>query len=334
MAGPKIVLWRPMYDPAGHGLLEQASATVEVVDSPSEDDVIAAIPGAKALWVRTPERVTEAILDAADSLVVISTSGFGTDNIPIDAATGRGILAVNHPGFGRIPVAEHSLMLILAALKQLVWSDSATRDGDAWTTRSGLRIFELEGKTVGIVGVGYIGAELAQKLRLGFRCRVLGYDPFTDPRLSLTAGVEMCASLDDLLGQSQILCICAELTEANRNMIGPRELARLPEGAIVVNAARGRLLDPDALVAALDNGPVSAAGLDVAYPEPLSGDHPLLRHPAVTLTPHTAGLSAETSARLARSAADQIMTALNGDMPAHPLNAGAWNQPTSRRPGG
>ena len=328
----KVVVWRPMYDPTGHKLLEQGGAEVVVIDTSDAQQVVAELGDAKALWVRTPERVTADMLDAAGDLVVVSTSGFGTDNVDIGAATARGILVVNHLGFGRIPVAEHSIMLMLAALKQMIWCDQAARDGSAWAKRTGLKLYELDGKTVGIVGLGYIGSELATKLRLGFRCRVLAYDPYVNPRLANAAGVELRADLNDMLGECRVLCLCAELTDETRNMIGAKELARLPEGAVVVNAARGQLLDLDALVAALDSGRVAAAGLDVVYPEPLPPGHPLLKHPRAVLTPHTAGLSAETTARLARSAADQILKALGGEMPKFPLNPEAWDGPLSRRP--
>ena len=328
----KVVVWRPMYDPIGHRLLEDGGLDVVVVDSSDARKVVAEAVDARALWVRTPEKVTEDILDAATSLVVVSTSGFGTDNVDIPAATARGILIVNHLGFGRVPVAEHSIMLMLAALKELTWGDRATRDGSAWSERTGLKLYELEGKTVGIVGLGYIGSELARKLRHGFRCRVLAYDPYVDARLVNAAEVEMKSDLTAMLAESRILCLCAELTGETRMMIGERELAALPEGAVVINAARGQLLDLDALAAALDSGRLMAAGLDVVYPEPLPTGHPLLTHPRVILTPHTAGLSAEASALLARSAAEQILAALEGEMPRFPVNPEAWEVPNSRRP--
>jgi phosphoglycerate dehydrogenase-like enzyme len=332
MTRPKIVLWRPMYDSSGQELLADAGAAVTVVDSPDATDVIAALPGALALWVRTPERVTREVLQSGDALVVVSTSGFGTDNIDLQAATERGILVVNHPGFGRVPVAEHTVMMLLAAAKRLTWGDAATRDASAWTQRSDLGIFELEGKTVGIVGLGFIGSEVARKLRQAFRCRVICYDPYADPRIAPLADVEMAQDLPTLLGQSGLLCLCAELTDETRDLIGAEELAMLPRGAIVVNTARGRILDLDALVDALDTGQLRAAGLDVAYPEPLPPGHPILSRPDVILSPHTAGMSEETAARLAQSAADQILAALGGAMPAYPVNPEAWAGAASRRP--
>ncbi len=329
----RAVLWRPMYDPSGHDLLRDAGIEPVVVDTPDAAQVIAALGKAQALWVRTPERVTEAVLDAAPGLVVVSTSGFGTDNVAIPAATARGILVVNHLGFGRTPVAEHSIMLMMACLKRLTWGDGAVRDGSAWSQRQGLEVFELEGRTVGIVGLGYIGSELARKLRAAFNCTVLAYDPYVDMRLAQAVGAEMQADLKAMLGQCDILAMAAELTDETRNMIGAGELAVLPAGAVVVNAARGQLIDLDALDAALADGRIRAAGLDVVFPEPLPEDHPLLARDNVVFTPHTAGVTKEASKALAQSAARQIATALKGEMPPFPVNPEAWGTRNSRRPG-
>ena len=332
MSKPKVVLWRPMYDPAGHGLLAAGGAEVEVVDSSDPAPLKAALRNADALYVRTPERLTAALLDAAPALVVVSTSGFGTDNIDIAAATARGILVVNHRGFGRVPVSEHTILLILAAAKGLVRADAAARASSGWGQRGGAPMFELDGKSVGIVGLGHIGAELARKFILGFRCRVRAYDPYVDPRLPLVTGVEMTDSLDDLLAGSEILCLVPALTDETRGLIGARELGLLPAGAVVVNTGRGQVLDLDALVEGLDSGHLAAAGIDVFFPEPPPTDHPLLSHPKATLTPHIAGLSVDTAPRVARSVADQIFAALKGEMPRFPVNPEAWQGPASRRP--
>ncbi len=332
MPKPKVVLWRPMYDPAGHQMLADAGIDVVIVDSPHADELKQALHGARALWVRTPERVTADILDAGKHLVAVSTSGFGTDNIDIPATTERGILLFNHLGFGRIPVSEHTIMMILACAKQLVWGDRAARDGTAWSQRSGMEFIELEGKTVGIVGLGYIGSELARKLRYGFRCRVLGFDPYVDPRLANVTDVEMVANLQDMLGQCQVLVLVPELTDETRNIIGAEELAALPKGAIVVNTGRGQVLQLDALAEALESGHLSAAGLDVVYPEPLDDDHPLLTNPKVTFSPHIAGGTVEATRALAQSASDQIQSVLRGEFPKFPLNRAAWEGEHSRRP--
>ena len=331
---PRVVLWRAMYHTDGHRMLADGGADVIVIDSSNADEVKQALHGARALWVRTPERLTADILDAGKDLAVVSTSGFGTDNVDIPAATERGILVVNHQGFGRVPVSEHTVMMMLATAKRLVWGDQGVRDGSAWAMRSGLKIIELEGKTVGIVGIGYIGSELARKLRYGFHCRVLGYDPYVNPRLARLAGVEMMSDLHAMLRESQILALVPELTPETRHMIGATELAALPKDAIVINTGRGQVLDFLALHEALESGHLFAAGIDAFYPEPLPNDHPLLRNPKVTLSPHIAGGTTEATLQLARSAADQILTALRGEWPAFPVNKAAWEGSRSRRPRG
>lgn len=334
MSKPKVVLWRPMYNKIGHDLLDTGGADVVVVDSSEADELKQVLHGAKALWVRTPERVTADILDAGKDLVVVSTSGFGTDNIDIPAATERGILVVNHRGIGRVPVSEHSVMLILAVAKRLVWGDRATRDTSAWSERSNFSFVELDGKTVGIVGLGFIGSELARKLKYGFRCRVLGYDPYADPRLTRLVDAEMCVDLKEMLAQCQVLVLVPELTDETRMMIGEAELAALPKGAIVVNTGRGNVLDLDALSDALDSGHLFGAGLDVVFPEPLAAGHPLLNNPNVTFSPHVAGGTVESSIVSSESAADQILTAVSGDLPKFPVNPAAWEAANSRRPQG
>jgi phosphoglycerate dehydrogenase-like enzyme len=320
-----------MFDPSGPEQLRAAGCRVTVVDGAEERDVVAALADAHALWVRYPQNVTARVLDAGGSLQVVSSSGFGTDNIDIDAATERGILVVNQRGFGRIPVSEHTIMLMLALSRKLLAADAATRDGTGFDRRDEFGTFELEGKTVGIVGLGYIGSELARKLNAAFNCNVLAYDPYVDPRVPNLCGATRIAKLEEMLPQISFLLLCPELTPESRNIIGAKELALLPRGAYVVNASRGGVLDLDALARALDSGQVAGAGLDVYQPEPPPKDHRILTHPNVILTPHTAGVTVETNVRGTKSAIDQILTALRGEMPPYPKNAAAWDRPNSRR---
>lgn len=332
MTKPKVVVWRPMYDQVGHELFREAGAELAIVDSTDPQAVKAELAGARGLWVRTPERVTADIMDAAPKLAVVSTSGFGTDNIDLPAATERGILVVNNLGFGRKPVSEHTIMLLLAVMNRLIWADAATRDRAGWAGRTDMDFLELEGSRVGIVGLGYIGSELARKLRDGFRCRVLGYDPHVNPRLPLLAGVERVEALDDLLKQVGVLCLCAELTDETRHMISARELALLPPRSVVINTARGQLLDLDALSDALASGHIFGAGIDVTSPEPLPEDHPLFCRNNVVMTPHVAGLTVETAEAQTRFAVKQVMTVIGGGEPVFPVNPQAWEGPASRRP--
>ena len=326
-----IVCWRPMYNRSGMGDLEAKGHRVVVIDSSDADAVCAALPDADALWARYPERVTSDILGAGRRLAVVSSSGFGTDNIDIAHATEAGILVVNQRGLGRIPVAEHAVMLLLAVMRQLLWCDGATRDGSAWVQRSDLKLFELEGKTIGLIGLGFIGSEVARKLRVAFNCRVLAYDPHVDARLAALSGAEMIESLDALLPQCDALCICPELTPETRNIVGARELALLRPGTFVVNTSRGGVVDLDALDAAVRSGHVPGAGLDVFNPEPPNG-HPILENRRVILSPHIAGITVEATARMTASAVEQLDVALTGAMPRFPMNPQAWESSNSRRP--
>jgi phosphoglycerate dehydrogenase-like enzyme len=320
-----------MYHPLGHMLLSEAGAEVIVVDSSDAGELKQSLHGASVLWARAPEQVTADVLDAGKSLIAVSSSGFGTDNIDIVAASARGIIVFNHRGFGRVPVSEHAILLILASMKRLLWGDKGVRDGTAWMARSDMSLGELGGSTVGIVGIGFVGSELARKLASGFGCRVVGYDPYADPRLTKLANIEIVADLRDLLRQSRVLVLTPSLTDETRDMIGAAELARLPEGAIVINVGRGQVLDLDALASALQSGHVLAAGLDVFYPEPLPGNHPLLSDERVTFSPHIAGNTANATEGMARSAAEQIVACLKGEMPRFAVNPEAWTGVSSRR---
>lgn len=332
MAKPKVVVWMPMYDQRGHKWFEQAGAELVVVESTDAQAVMKELPDAKAIWVRTPERITADMMDAAPDLMVISTSGFGTDNVDIPAATERGILVVNNLGFGRKPVSEHTIMLMLAVMKRLTWGDRSTRDGTGWEARTNTGFLELEGASVGILGLGYVGSELTRKLTNGFRCRVLGYDPYVDKRIPFTVGAEMVDDLDEMLKRVSVLCICAELTGETREIISERELALLPRGSVVINTARGAILDIEALSEALDSGHIFGAGIDTTFPEPLPGSHPLLKNENVIFSPHIAGLTTTTATAQTRFAVDQVMCVVGGGEPTFPLNPQAWEGELSRRP--
>jgi phosphoglycerate dehydrogenase-like enzyme len=326
-----VVLWKNMYDPSGAEQLRSAGCRVTVVDSVNVDDLLPRLADARALWVQYPQKVTAQVLDAAPMLQIVSTSGFGSDNIDIEGATRRGILVVNQRGFGRIPVSEHTIMLMLALARRLLWAEDGARDGSAWAERTALSTFELAGKTVGVVGLGFIGSELARKLRVGFGCNVIGYDPYVDPRISPLLHIERVETLDEMLPRVRFLCLCLELTAESKNIIGAKELAKLSEDAFVVNTSRGGVLDLEALTQALEAGKIAGAGLDVYNPEPLPQQHRLLKLKNVVLTPHTAGVTVETNVRSTRSAVTQLLAGLAGEMPAFPKNAEAWEGAQSRR---
>jgi phosphoglycerate dehydrogenase-like enzyme len=320
-----------MYDRSGMDQMKAAGHDVVVVDSSSLADLRPALAEADALWVRYPEKATADVLAAGPRLAIVSSSGFGTDNVDIPAATAAGILVVNQRGLGRIPVPEHAIMMLLACFRQLVANDAATREGSVWNRRSDLELYELEGKTIALLGLGFIGSELARKLRVAFNCRVLAYDPYVDARLVALSGAELFESLEAMLPLCDAFVLCPELTPETRKIISRRELALLRRGAYVVNTSRGGVLDLDAIDEALRSGHLAGAGIDVYDPEPPLG-HPILTNPRATLSSHTAGITREATARMTASAVEQILAALTGTMPRYPMNEDAWEGVRSRRP--
>ncbi|WP_396911576.1 NAD(P)-dependent oxidoreductase [Mycolicibacterium sp.] len=291
----RIVLWRPMYDQRAVEALVAAGHLVEVVNSSAPRRICAALGNADALWVRTPERVTAEILNCAPRLRFISTSGRGTDNIDIDEARRRKITVVNHAGLGRVPVSEHAIMLAMWLLHNVIDSDART----------------LATRVAGIVGMGSIGSEIARKLVSGFGCDVVTYS--RDQRLlAPILGTRSAKSPEEVFSSADVLFLAGAWNRSIGYRVGTAELDLLSPGSIVVNVARGKLLDHDAVHRALRQKRLAGVGLDTVDPEPLPPGHPLLGHPKVVLTPHTGGLSVETNTRASFAAADALIDLLAG----------------------
>jgi D-3-phosphoglycerate dehydrogenase len=223
------------------------------------------------------------VIDAAPRLKVVSRHGVGYDNVPVDACTARGIAVTVVGAVNTISVAEQTMLLMLAAARAAVELDSATRAGD-FAARGRVRGVELHGRTLLIVGYGRIGREVA--IRAGaFGMRVRIYDPYL---AGDDESVEIATTLADALPDADVVSLHVPLTDETRHMLGANELARLPEGAIVVNASRGGLVDEAALLAAVRSGHIHGAGLDTFEHEPLAADSPLLSERRIVLSPHSA----------------------------------------------
>ena len=246
-------------------------------------------------------------IEAAPRLKVISRHGVGYDGVDLDAATRRGIPVLIAPAANSISVAELTIGLILAAGRALLRHDAAIRSG-AWD-RSHVGI-QLSGRTIGLVGIGSIGRIVA-RAAVGLGMHVIAYDPYVRPG-SEPAGIELVDSLDALLQRSHVLSLHCPLTDSTRNIIGAAQLARLPKGAIVVNAARGGLVDDLALAEALKSGQVAAAGLDTFPKEPLPAGHPFFTLPNIVMTPHMGGSTDAALDSVAVIAVDHALAVLNG----------------------
>jgi phosphoglycerate dehydrogenase-like enzyme len=327
---PVVVLAERLYHPAGEALLAR-HARVRVLESPSPAQVAQSCADAHALVARYPHRVDAALLDAAPELVIVACSGRGTDAVDVAAASARGVAVVNNPGFGRRPVSESAIAMILALAKRLVASDAWMRRGEGWRHRSDFSEFlELEGRTLGVVGFGEVGSETARKAIAAFGMRVLVHDPHVPERAVRALGAEPAGSLDALLAQSDVVSLHPELNDETRGMIGEAQLRRMKPRAFLVNTSRGRVVQQAALVRALTQGWIAGAALDVYEDEPVGTDNPLLALGNVLLTPHVAGLSAEAVEGMSLSAARQVLQALAGQRPAHLLDPVAWPAAAAR----
>ena len=269
-------------------------------------------------------KVNGAFLDhAGPHLKLVARHGIGYNDVDVPAATARGILATNTPDGPTEPTAEHTVALLLAAAKWIVKGDMYLRNNRPYT-RSTLRGVEVRDLTLGIVGFGRIGKRVAEICGLGLRMRVVVFDPFLPVGSAAPAYVELVGDLDTLLTQADFLTLHTPLTPETHHLISRRELHLLKPGSYVINASRGPVLDEAALIAALQEGHLAGAGLDVFDPEPPHPDNPLLKMENVIVTPHSAGNTVQGSIRTGQMLVEQVLHVLRGERPPDLLNPEAW----------
>jgi D-3-phosphoglycerate dehydrogenase / 2-oxoglutarate reductase len=275
------------------------------------------LPEADALLVRSETRVTAALLDHAPRLRVVGRAGAGVDTIDVEAATARGIVVVNAPGGNSVAAAEHALALMFALVRRVAAADASMKRGE-W--RRGAYIgTELTGKTLGLVGLGRVGTEVARRA-LGLDMRVLVYDPYVPDEHVHRLGLES-SELESLLRNSDIVSVHVPLTESTRDILNAARIQCMRQGAFLVNCARGGLVDEDALLAALDSGRLAGAGIDVYSTEPVAANDPLPRHPKVVATPHLGASTVEAQAQVALQVASEVLAVLDGRPAQFAVNA-------------
>jgi D-3-phosphoglycerate dehydrogenase len=279
-------------------------------------------------------------LRTGPNLEVVAVPGSGTDGLDVADATARGIAVVNAAGAQQSAVAEHALGLMLSLAKRIAVSDrwfhaeqrfpGRSRHSGPVGTASGLPT-ELDGKTIGIVGYGHVGRELAAKCRLAFHMRVLAYDPYADPGAARQSGVELVAELATALGAADFVSLHVPLDASTRHLLGEAELRAMKPTAYLIDLSRGGVVDAQALLRALDEGWIAGAGLDVFDPEPLPDGHRLFALENIVLTPHVAGWTAEALPRLARVAVEEMLAVLRGVRPERLVNPEVWPVLLARR---
>ena len=290
--------------------------SVDVKRGLSPDELIATIPEYDALVVRSETKVTEPVIAAGGNLQVVARAGIGVDNIDLDAATRAGVAVVNAPIGNTVAAAEHTVALMLALARNVPQAYASMKDGQ-WQ-RSAFMGIEVRNKTLGIIGLGRVGSEVARRAA-SFGMRLVAYDPFVAPDFASRMGVSVM-SMEELLPQADFITLHTPLTAGTNKLISTQQLAMMKPGARLINVARGELIDEDALLEALENEQLAGVALDVFTNEP-PGDLPLLKHPRVVATPHLGASTQEAQREVAIEAAEQVLAVLDGQPARNTVNA-------------
>lgn len=320
---PECLIIQPIHQ-AGIDALEAAGITARRASAQDMETVSREIGNADAVITRDAG-LNAAAMDAAPKLKLISNHGIGTNKIDVRHASALDIPISFTPTANALSVAEHALMLMLACAKRTVEADAAARKGDFRFKFSGGMI-ELSGKVLGIAGLGTIGRHLARIAKAGFGMRVLVWSPSADAAAIADIG-ERVGSLDELLAQSDVVSLHRPARPDTMHMMNATTLAAMKPGAILINTARGALIDEAALATALKAGQLRAAGLDVFDPEPIDpATSPLVGLPNLVLAPHVAGSTEDALKATALACAEHVIAALGGTQPSHLVDAAVWDR--------
>jgi D-3-phosphoglycerate dehydrogenase len=301
--------------------VELASADIDYIFEPcaAVDDLVRVAGDADVLWIYGGNRLARGTnLDLLPRCGAVIRSGSGVDVIDVDAATERGMLVCNTPLAHNGPVSDHTIALIFAVGRRIVAQDQITRGGD-WSQRaSALPEWHLTGRTLGVLGFGHIPRQLVKKLQ-GFDLNVLVFDPYVDDATLAEYGARS-ATLDQLLAESDVVSIHTPLTAETHHLFGERELRLMKPTAILINTARGPIIDESALYKALSEGWIAGAGLDVFEKEPAPADNPLFQLDNIVVTPHTAGVSDESVEATWRLSVEMIIQMADKKYPRSYVN--------------
>ncbi|BAU95660.1 D-3-phosphoglycerate dehydrogenase [Corynebacterium suranareeae] len=304
-------------DKLAQSTVDALGDAVEVrwVDGPNRPELLEAVKEADALLVRSATTVDAEVIAAAPNLKIVGRAGVGLDNVDIPAATEAGVMVANAPTSNIHSACEHAISLLLSTARQIPAADQTLREGE-WK-RSSFNGVEIFGKTVGIVGFGHIGQLFAQRLA-AFETTIVAYDPYANPARAAQLGVEL-VELDELMGRSDFVTIHLPKTKETAGMFDAELLAKSKKGQIIINAARGGLVDEQALADAIESGHIRGAGFDVYATEPCT-DSPLFKLPQVVVTPHLGASTVEAQDRAGTDVADSVLKALAGEFVADAVN--------------
>jgi D-3-phosphoglycerate dehydrogenase len=311
----KVLIPEKLADPGIELLKKEFEVDVRLELTPEE--LLETIGDYDGLIVRSATKVTAEVIQRADNLKAIGRAGIGVDNIDIEAATKRGVIVANAPESNTVAAAEHTLGLMLAAARRIPAADASLRDGE-WK-RSAFKGVEVSGKTLGLIGLGHVGAIVARGA-LGMGMRVLAYDPYVSEDRMRQVNVERAETTDEVFEQSDFVSLHVPRTPQTLGLVNEDSLAKMKPTAYLINVARGGIVDETALYNALKEGTIAAAALDVFAEEPTTAS-PLFMLPNMVVTPHLGASTAEAQDRAGVTAAEQVATALRGAVPVHAINA-------------
>lgn len=326
----KVLVSDPISDQGIQMLYDAADVEVVKQTGLSEEELVAIIGEFDALLVRSQTKVTEKIMNAGSRLKVIGRAGVGVDNIDLEAATKRGIVVINAPDGNTIATCEHTFAMIMAVARSIPQAYKKTISGE-WDRKSFVGV-ELRNKTLGIIGMGRIGTEVAKRAKV-FGMEVIGYDPFLTDERAEKIGVRL-KTVNEIAAEADFITVHTPLTKETHHIISTEQFALMKQGVRIVNCARGGIIDEAALLDAIDKGIVAGAAFDVFEDEPPQADHPLLNNPKVIVTPHLGASTVEAQENVAIDVSEEVLHILRDEpfknavnMPSVPANVLSKVQP-------
>ncbi|BAA30493.1 307aa long hypothetical phosphoglycerate dehydrogenase [Pyrococcus horikoshii OT3] len=303
----KVLVAAPLHEKAIQ-VLKDAGLEVIYEEYPDEDRLVELVKDVEAIIVRSKPKVTRRVIESAPKLKVIARAGVGLDNIDVEAAKEKGIEVVNAPAASSRSVAELAVGLMFSVARKIAFADRKMREG-VWAKKEAMGI-ELEGKTIGIIGFGRIGYQVA-KIANALGMNILLYDPYPNEERAKEVNGKF-VDLETLLKESDVVTIHVPLVESTYHLINEERLKLMKKTAILINTSRGPVVDTNALVKALKEGWIAGAGLDVFEEEPLPKDHPLTKFDNVVLTPHIGASTVEAQERAGVEVAEKVVKILKG----------------------
>jgi len=312
----KILLSQKIH-PAGMQVIENKYEVITAPDC-SEETLLSLSKDVNAIILRTTSKVTRKVIENAKNLEIISRTGAGVDNVDVAAASERKILVCNLPRANSLSVCEHAITLMMTCAKSIQQMQNGVRQGN-WKARNAGTMVEIEGKTLGIVGMGHIGSLVAKKCHDGLGMKIIAYDPYVADKFK-GYDYHFCSSLKELFMEADFITLhCPNLPET-KGMITRELLYSMKPSAFLINTARGTVVDEKALIDVLKEKRIAGAGLDVFEEEPPKLDNPLLDMENVIVTPHSAALTKEASVRMAVEAVQAVDDYFSGRMPTYIYN--------------